>query len=113
MAKVKVVFDEAAFAQFVAENKYIRDELVHTAQAVAAYAQSTASDAENGSGGTIDGYADAGFSVRYVRRDPKRPRVDVVSNADSKTATAVLFHTLKRDGIDHLRRALYKFTTRG
>lgn len=113
MAKIKIVYDEGALAEFVARNKPIRDLLVHTAQGVAAEAQQTASDAENGAGGSIDGYAAAGFSVVYDGRGGKRPQVLVKSNADSKTATAAHFHTQRRDGIAHLRAALYKFTQRG
>lgn len=113
MAKVKIVYDEQAIAEFVGKNKPIRDLLVHTAQDVAAEAQSTASDAENGSGGTIDGYAAAGFKVVYESRGGKRPRVLVVSNADSATATAAHFHSQRKNGVAHLRAALYKFTQRG
>lgn len=113
MAKVKIVFDEAEFTQFIRENKYIRDELVHTAQAVAAEAQATASDAENGTGGKISGYADAGFSVVYESRGSKRPRVNIKSNADGETAIAAHFNSQRKHGVGHLRAALYKFTSRG
>lgn len=113
MAKVKIVYDELAIAEFVNRNKYIRDELVHVAQSVAAEAQATASRAEEGSSGRITGYAEAGFSVQYESRGSKRPRVNIVSNADSKTAMAAHFHTQIRDGVAHLRAALYKFTSRG
>ena len=75
-------------------------------------AEATAQDAQRGPGGTISGYAEAGFEVIYEERG-ERPRVKVVSRADGKTALAVLFYTLKRDGVDHLRRSLYKFTKRG
>lgn len=113
MAKVKIVFDEQALTNLVAQNKYIRDELVGTAQKVAAEAQATASDAENGSGGKISGYSDAGFSVEYQSRGGKRPRVNVKSNADGETAIAAHFNSQRKNGIGHLRAALYKFTTRG
>lgn len=109
----KVVFDEAAFAKFISDNKYIRDELVHTAQSVAAEAQATAQSAQLGPGGRLTGYAEAGFSVQYQSRGGKRPRVNIVSNADPETATAAHFYTQKRDGVGHLRAALYKFTRRG
>lgn len=113
MAKVKIVWDESAFAEFISTEKAIRDLLVGTAQSVAAEAQNTADSAQEGPGGTISGYAEAGFSVQYEARGGKRPRVNVVSNADPKTALAAMFHTMKRDGVDHLRAALYKFTSRG
>ena len=82
------------------------------ANSVQGEAQATASSAEEGPGGTITGYASAGFSVVYEARG-KRPRVLIKSNADSATITAAHFHTQKRDGIAHLRAALYKFTKRG
>lgn len=113
MAKVKIVFDEAAFAAFVAKNKYIRDELVYTAQAVQGEAQATADSAQNGAGGRLAGYAEAGFSVDYQSRGGNRPRVNISSNADPATALAAHFYTQKRDGVGHLRAALYKFTQRG
>lgn len=112
MAKTKVVVDNEGLAQFLRSNKPVRDLLNAQAQAVKANAEATASAAENGAGGSIDGYASAGFSIRWVMRG-RRPRIDIVSNADSKTATAVHFHTMKRDGIAHLRAALYKITSRG
>ena len=109
----KIVFDELALAELVSKNKYIRDELVHTAQAVAAEAQATADSAQNGSGGRLTGYAEAGFKVEYQSRGGKRPRVNIISNADPETALAAHFYTQKRDGVGHLRAALYKFTRRG
>lgn len=113
MAKARIVWDESAFAEFVSRNKYIRDALVYTAQDVASEAQATASDAEGGPGGTIDGYAAAGFSVVYQSRGGKRPRVNIVSNADGETAMAAHFNSQRKDGVGHLRAALYKFTGRG
>lgn len=113
MARVRVVVDEAAFAEFISNNKYIRDELVGTAQAVAAEAAATADSAQKGSGGRLTGYAEAGFSVQYQSRGGKRPRVNIVSNADGETALAAHFYTQRRDGVGHLRAALYKFTRRG
>jgi len=112
MAKVKVVVDNTALAVFLRENKPVRDLLNSQAQQVKTAAQASASDAENGAGGRIDGYASAGFSIRWIMRG-RRPRIDIVSNADSKTATAVHFHTQKRDGVSHLRAALYGITPRG
>lgn len=110
---VRVVVDEAALATFVATNKPIRDVLVSTAQEVASEAQATAQSAQKGPGGRISGYAEAGFSVVYESRGAKRPRVNVVSNADPMTALAAHFYTHRRDGVGHLRAALYKFTKRG
>lgn len=109
----KVVVEEGALAEFVATNKPLRDELVSVAQKVASEAASTASAAENGSGGSIDGYAAAGFSVQYESRGSKRPRINIVSNADPKISMAAHFFTQRRDGVGHLRAALYKFTSRG
>lgn len=109
---VKVVIDEQGVQEFLRMNKEVRDLLVGVGQDVAAEAQATASDAEKGPGGRLDGYADAGFSVKWEQRQG-RPRVNVVSNADPQTALGVYFSTQKRWGIAHLRRALYKFTTRG
>lgn len=113
MARIRVVIHEDGLTALVNENKYIRDALVGTAQSVASEAQATANDAQGGAGGRLDGYAQAGFSVQYQSRGGKRPRVNVVSNADGKTAMAAHFYTQKRDGVGHLRAALYKFTGRG
>jgi hypothetical protein len=113
MAKVKVVVHEDGIAKFLQTNKVVRDKMVHAAQDVAGEAQATASNAENGPGGKIDGYADAGFSVVWESRSGKRPRVNIVSNADMKTFLAAHFHTQKRDGVAHLRAALYSVTRRG
>lgn len=107
---VRVDIDEAGISQFMETNKAVRDLLVGTASAVAQEAQATASSAEEGSGGRIDGYADAGFTVQWQSRGGIRPRVNVVSNAPIDTFLAAYFHTLKRDGVDHLRAALRKFT---
>ncbi len=110
---VRVVVDEAALSLFVSSNKPIRDLLVSTAQDVAREAEATAQSAQEGPGGTIYGYAEAGFAVEWESRGGKRPRVNVVSKADISMALAAYFHTIKRDGVDHLRAALYKYTKRG
>jgi hypothetical protein len=112
-SKVKIVIHEKALSEFVTQNKYIRDELVGVANLVAAEAKSTAQSAQNGPGGTIAGYAEAGFSVVWEARGGKRPRVNVVANADPNMSLRAYFYTMKRDGVDHLRAALYKFTKRG
>lgn len=110
---IKVIVDEAALSQFVSQNKYIRDALVYTAQDVASEAQATADSAQKGSGGRLTGYAEAGFTVQWQSRGGKRPRVNIISNADPETALAAHFYTQKRDGVGHLRAALYRFTRRG
>ena len=109
----RVKIDEAGLAEFYAKNKGVRDSIVGVAQAVASQAASTADAAQRGSGGSITGYAEAGFSVVYQSRGSKRPRVNIVSNADGATAMAAHFYTQKRDGVGHLRAALYRFTHRG
>ena len=75
-------------------------------------AEATAQDAQKGPGGTISGYAEAGFFVG-IENGGNRPICIVASRADSETAWAAHFYTTKRDGVGHLRRALYKFTRRG
>lgn len=107
---VRVVVDEMGIAEFLETNPAIRDQVLGTAQAVAGRAQATASSAEEGAGGRIDGYAAAGFSVVWEARGGKRPRANIVSNADSETATAAHFHTQRRDGVAHLRAALRAVT---
>ena len=113
MANVKVVVHEEGIVQFMQENKQVRDMLVGVARSEANEAQATASDAEKGPGGRITGYADAGFSIEWQARGGKRPRVNVVSNADPMTALAAHFYTQKRDGVAHLRKALYSQTRKG
>lgn len=109
--KVKVVVDNQGLADFLNQNKGIRDMMAKEAQAVKSRAEATASDAEEGAGGTLDGYASAGFTIKWIMRG-RRPRIEIHSNADPKTITGVHFHTMKRDGIAHLRAALYSITTR-
>mgnify|MGYP006946326448 CR=1 FL=1 len=108
--KVRVIVDEKGVEEILKANKSIRDLLVKTGQAVAANAQATASAAEKGPGGNLTGYADAGFSVEWDNPGNKRPRVNVRSNADGELATRVHFYTQKRDGVGHLRKALYDET---
>lgn len=104
-SNVKVVVDNKDLVAFLQENKEIRDLLINTAQAVQAQAESTADNAQKGPGGTLSGYAEAGFSVTWESRG-KRPRVLISSNADPEMALRVHFYTQKRDGISHLRKAL-------
>lgn len=113
MAKVKVKIHEEGLSALLEDNPAIKAQLLGVANGVAREAQATADSAQEGSGGRISGYAEAGFSVEWQARGGKRPRVNVVSNADPKTALAAHFHTQKRDGIAHLRAALYRFTRRG
>mgnify|MGYP006994848610 CR=1 FL=1 len=110
---VKVKVDELGISQFLQANKSVRDLLVGTAQDVAANAAATADSAQKGPGGSISGYAEAGFAVEWESRGGKRPRVNIRSLADAKTAMAVHFYTQKRDGVAHLRAALYSETYRG
>jgi hypothetical protein len=82
------------------------------AQQVQDEAIATASAAENGSGGTLDGYSSAGFFAGIM--DGGNREVAIVSSkAEPEIAWAAHFHTIKRDGVGHLRAALYKFTRRG
>lgn len=107
---VRVVVDELGLAEFLQSNKDIRDLLVGQAQKVADVAESTADSAQEGAGGTITGYAEAGFTVEWESRGGARPRVNIVSNADPETFLAAHFHTQRRDGVAHLRAALYSIT---
>lgn len=109
----RVIVHEEGIAAFLQMNKPVRDMLVRTAQAVADEAAKTASSAEKGPGGRIDGYASAGFAVEWESRGGKRPRVNIKSLADIKTALAAHFHSQRRDGVGHLRAALYSQTIRG
>lgn len=105
--KTRVVVHEEGIADFLEMNPAIREDMLGVAQQVANEAQRTASRAEEGAGGRIDGYAAAGFSVVWEARGGKRPRVNIVSNAPQKTFLAAHFHTQLRDGVGHLRAALY------
>ncbi len=110
MARIYV--HPGAVEEFTRTNPAIRNLLMETAYDVAAEAQATADYAQLGPEGRLTGYAEAGFSVIYEPRGTV-PRVLVQSNADGDTATRVHFYTQKRDGVGHLRAALYKFTLRG
>ncbi len=113
MAKGKVKVDPAAIRELLAENKGLRDALASVANDVANVASATASAAENGPGGRINGYAAAGFSVKFTNGGPGRPGFEVHSNAAPAITTAVHFYTRKTDGVEHLRAALYSQTSRG
>jgi len=104
----RVVVHEQGISDFLEMNPSVKQQLLDVAEQVASEAQSTASSAEEGAGGRIDGYASAGFTVEWESRGGKRPRVIIKSNADRKTVLAAHFHTQLRDGVGHLRAALYK-----
>lgn len=87
----------------------IRSLLAGEASKVKAAADATAQEAQNGPGGTLSGYAEAGFSVVWEMRG-RRPRILITSNADPEMALRVHFYTQKRDGISHLRAALRSIT---
>jgi hypothetical protein len=106
----KIVFEKGALDKFIQENKDIKNLLMDLANNVKREAEATASDAENGPGGKITGYASAGFTVKYEKRS-KRPVVKIISNADGETATAAHFNSQRKNGIGHLRAALYKYST--
>ena len=111
MAKgVRVDVDPRGVEYFLKTNKPVRDMLAKTANNVLVEAQATADSAQNGAGGRVAGYAEAGFTIEW-RTSAKRPQIRIVSNADGKTATAVHFYTQRRDGVAHLRAALYKFVS--
>lgn len=115
MAKMQVnavVVDPRGVADFLKDNKDVRDLLARTAGEVQSEAQMTADAAQKGEGGRLDGYAQAGFSVVWELRG-RRPRIIIKSNADAKTSMIAHFYTQKRDGVGHLRAALYKITNRG
>ena len=112
VASVKIIIHKDALADLVNDNAYIKNEVLGVAAQVRNEAAATAQSAQNGPGGSITGYAEGGFYVEWDDRG-KRPRANVVSGAPGDVAMAAHFHTQKRDGVGHLRAALYKFTTRG
>lgn len=111
MGKVKIVWDEQGFEDLL-NSPEIKAALMAEAQNVRGTAQATAQDAQGGPGGDLAGYAEAGFSVEYIKRG-RRPEVRIVSNADPQMALRVYFASQKKWGVSHLRRALYKNSTRG
>ena len=112
MASVKVQVDADALRIFIQQNKPIRDLLYSVGAAVQANAESTASEAEKGPGGTINSYASAGFGVSFDM-GKRIPRVVVKSNADPEQAARAYWYTQKTFGVAHLRQALYSETMRG
>jgi len=111
MAKVKIEFDKKAREQLL-KSEDMFQAMKDVADKVLAEAEATASDAEKGSGGTITGYAAAGFKVTK-KIGGSRVEAHIESLADKETFIKAFFYTAKRDGVAHLRRALYKFTNRG
>lgn len=107
--KVRIVIDKKAIGKWLRTDDSVAHLLLDQARDVASEAAATASEAENGSGGELDGYASAGFSVD-IMQTPTRQAAIIASNAAPETALAVHFYTQRRDGIGHLRAALYKFT---
>lgn len=103
----KVIVDPEGVQAFLQQNKAVRDLLMATANNVKAAAESTAQGAQNGPGGTLAGYAEAGFSVEWHQRG-RRPNVRIVSNADPVLAMRVHFYTQIAWGMAHLRLALHK-----
>ncbi|HLP97657.1 MAG TPA: hypothetical protein VK149_04350 [Sideroxyarcus sp.] len=104
-ANVTVEVHNEGITELLEANPDIKGLLMSVGKDVEAAAQSTAQDAQNGPGGTLDGYAEAGFTVEWDERS-KRPRVNIRSNADPELSLRVHFYTQKRDGIGHLRKAL-------
>ena len=83
----------------------VKNQILNVANDVKAKAVSTAAEAENGPGGTIDGYSQAGFRVEW--NTERKPQARVYSNANPETFMKVYWYTQKRDGVTHLRAALY------
>lgn len=111
MAKIKIEYDKRAVEAFLKSDDIYKG-LEEIAEKVKDEAKATASAAENGAGGTLDGYAAAGFKV-YKHVGGSRAQARIESLADPEMFTRVQFYTQKRDGVAHLRAALYKFTKRG
>ena len=100
--------DKKALKDYLTDSPDIDKGLKEQAEQIANKARATASDAENGPGGTISGYASAGFRVES-EKNSKRKIYKVVSNADPKVSLAAHFNSQRKNGIGHLRAALYAF----
>lgn len=111
MARTDLRFNKAGIKQLMNDAK-MDEFLFSIARDVATEAEATAQDAQRGPGGQIAGYAEAGFFAG-VMDSGDRPIAIVSSKADERTAWAAHFYTTKRNGVGHLRAALYKFTHRG
>jgi len=111
MAKnIRVEFDKNELGKWLQDNDDVKKLTLDIAEKVRNEAARTASDAENGPGGKIDGYASAGFKVEYDKRS-KRPVAKIISNAPGSTALKAHFNSQRKNGIGHLRAALYSQTT--
>lgn len=109
MANAKIVLNKAGFTKLFQDNPKLKALFLEEAEKVKTAAEATANEAQNGPGGTLYGYAEAGFDVVWELRGD-RPRVVIKSNADPEMALRVHFYTQKRDGISHLRAALASIT---
>lgn len=108
MAKVKIESHDDEYRKLLVSKEVI-NIMVENATNVLKEMEATAQDAQNGPGGTIAGYAESGFEVVITPGKTKRPEVRVISRAPIETWRAAYFYTIKRDGIDHMRKALRKF----
>lgn len=107
----RLVWNKAGIRQLMNDAK-MDEFLFSVAKDVQTEAIATAQDAQRGPGGTISGYAEAGFFVG-IEDSGDRPIAIVAAKAPGDVSWAAHFFTTKRDGIGHLRAALYKFTHRG
>jgi hypothetical protein len=106
----RIEVDKKALGEWLQKNSGVEKILVNLGEKIRAEAARTASDAENGPGGKITGYAGAGFKVVYDKRS-RRPVCKIISNANNETAKAAHFNSQRKNGIGHLRAALYKYST--
>lgn len=109
MAKAWVDIDSAAVGSLLSSEPALIALLQSEADRVKAAAVATAQDAQNGPGGTIDGYAEAGFTSEVEVRS-RRTRAVVRSNADGAIALAAHFNSQRKTGVAHLRAALKTIT---
>ena len=109
MANVKL--DKSAIRKWLQEDEGVKNILMIEARKVQAEMSATASSAERGSGGTLTGYAAAGFGIEVVK-GKKRMSAIIYSKASSALAMAVHFSSQRRTGTGHIRAALYKFTNK-
>lgn len=109
MASVRVVVHPEGLRELLIKNPEIVGLMKSQGKTVEREAASTAQDAQKGPGGTIFGYAEAGFTTEWQVRG-KRPQVVVKSNASSEMATRVHFYTQKVWGVAHMRKALKAIT---
>lgn len=106
MAKTFTVqIHKEQIGELLMANSAIADDLMKIGNEVAANMEATARDAENGPGGTVDGYAAAGFGV-YLMNHPNRLQVIVASHADEETSRGAHFNSARKNGIPHMAKAL-------